>query len=127
MPVPAQAKDRGRNAKGDGSLFQRADGRWYYQMRHNGKRLSKSLGTKDKAEAEKKFRKIRLDFSARIQRGELETSTASNVTVKELLDQYLNWLHKNRPKSVKVMEYSINANLRPWFDLRKVSSIETAD
>ena len=127
MPFPQQSEGRNRHAKGDGSLFQRADGRWYFQMRHNGKRLSKSLGTKDRAEAEKKFRKIRLDFSARIQRGELETSAESNVTVKELLDQYLNWLHKNRPKSVKVMEYSINANLRPWFDLRKVSSIETAD
>src|ERR1017187_10509056 len=83
MPVPAQVEDRSRNAKGDGSLFQRADGRWYYQMRHNGKRLSKSLATKDKAEAEKKFRKIRLDFSARIQRGELETSAESNVRSEE--------------------------------------------
>ena len=32
-------------AKGEGSIYQHTDGRWMYSIMHQGKRLTKSLGT----------------------------------------------------------------------------------
>ena len=76
-------QSRTNRPKGEGSLYQHTDGRWMYSIMNQGKRLTKSLGTRDEREALKNLAKVRNNFMGRIDRGDLEPS---NVTLDELLD-----------------------------------------
>jgi integrase len=104
-----------------------------YSVMHGGKRLTKSLGTRDRPEALKKLAKVRNNFMGRIDRGELEPSTAANVTLDELLDEYLKHVNANGHKSGGIIEAVINKvrKAREFGNgetaTRKVASLETAD
>jgi integrase len=120
--------ERTNRPKGEGSLYQHTDGRWMYSIMHQGKRLTKSLKTRDEDEARKKLAKVRNNFMGRIDRGDLESSTAANVKLGELLDEYLKHIKQNRYKSASVVEVVIQkVRQAPEFVNRKVSSLETSD
>lgn len=127
------SNERINRPKGEGSLYQKADGRWMYAVMHKGKRLTKSLGTRDEDEALKNYQKVRNNFGGRIDRGELEPSTSKTVTLDELLDEYLKHIKSNAHKSSDIIEGVINKvrKAREFGNgeraIRKVASLETAD
>ncbi len=89
--------------KGDGSLYQKKDtGVWMYSVMQAGKRLTKSLKTRDEDEAQKEYQTVRNNFLGRIDRGELEPPTVTNCTLQELLDDYIKHLSDNRKPSAVV-------------------------
>ena len=119
---------RTNNLKGEGSLYRHTDGRWMYSIMHNGKRQTKSLGTRDEAEALKKYRQVRNNFMGKIDRGELEPSTQASVKLSELLDEYLKHVKQNQYKSASVIEMVVKkVQQAPEFLNRKVASLETSD
>ena len=119
---------RTNNLKGEGSLYRHTDGRWMYSIMHNGKRQTKSLGTRDEAEALKKYRQVRNNFMGKIDRGELEPSTQASVKLSELLDEYLKHVKQNQYKSASVIEMVVKkVQQAPEFMNRKVASLETSD
>jgi integrase len=126
-------QERVNRPKGEGSIYRHTDGRWMYSIMHNGKRLSKSLGTRDEEEALKNYQKVRNNFMGRIDRGELEPSTAANVMLDEILDDYITHVKQNNHKSASIIESVIN-RVRKAKEFgngekanRKVASLETAD
>jgi hypothetical protein len=62
---------RTNRVKGEGSLYQHTDGRWMYSIMHEGKRLTKSLGTRDEEEALREYQKVRNRFMGQIDCGDL--------------------------------------------------------
>jgi hypothetical protein len=79
---------RTNRPKGDGSLYQKADGRWYYSIMHGGKRRAKSLKTRDADEALKNYQKARNSLMGAIDRGEFEPSTSFGAHEKLVLPQF---------------------------------------
>jgi integrase len=119
---------RTHKPKGEGSLYRHTDGRWMYSVMHNGKRQTKSLGTRDEAEALKKYRQVRNNFLGKIDRGDLDPSTQANVKLGELLDEYVKHIKQNQYKSASVVAMVIDkVRQAPEFVNRKVSSLETSD
>ena len=120
--------ERAHRSKGEGSLYKHTDGRWMYSIMYNGKRQTKSLGTRDEAEALKEYRKVRRNFMGKIDRGDLEPSNAANVKLGELLDEYLKHVQQNQYKSASIIEKVVKKIQKaPEFINRKVASLETSD
>jgi integrase len=120
--------ERINRLKGEGSLYRHTDGRWLYAIMHNGKRLIKSLGTRDEDEAKRNLAKVRNNFMGRIDRGELKTSDQANVKIRELVDDYIKHVKQNSHKSAGIIEGVLKKAMKaPEFDKRKVSTLETAD
>lgn len=95
---------------------------------YNGKRQTKSLGTRDEAEALKKYRQVRNNFLGKIDRGDLEPTTQANVKLGELLDEYVKHIRQNQYKSARVVALVIEkVRQAPEFINRKVLSLETSD
>src|ERR1035438_4084694 len=114
--------------KGEGSIYQHTDGRWMYSIMHQGKRLTKSLGTRDEDEAKRALAKVRNNFMGRIDRGELEPSTVANVTLDEILDEYLRHIKAGGHKSADIIEGVLGKVRKAReFSNRKVASLETDD
>ena len=119
---------RTNRPKGEGSIYQHTDGRWMYSIMHNGRRQTKSLGTRDRTEALKKYKQVRNNFLGKIDRGDFELSTQASVKLDALLDDYLIHVKQNRYKSADVIELVVNKIRRaPEFANRRVSSRETSD
>ena len=133
MKTPTQEQNRINRQKGEGSIYRHTDGRWMYSVMFKGKRLTKSLGTRDEVEALRNYKRVRNNFAGRIDRGELEPSTVANVTLQDILDSYLKHIQKKRPKSAYVIETVLRKVGRaPEFGdgktaIRKVATLETAD
>ncbi len=120
--------ERAHRPKGEGSLYRHTDGRWMYSIMYNGKRQTKSLGTRDQTEALKKYRQVRNNFMGKIDRGDLEPSTVANVKLAELLDEYLKHIQQNQFKSASIVEMVVKKiKQAPEFINRKVASLETSD
>ncbi len=66
-----------------------------YSIMHRGKRLTKSLGTRDEAEAQREYQKVRNRFMGQIDRGDLEPSSVKTFTFGELLSDYLKYIREN--------------------------------
>lgn len=119
--------------KGEGSIYQKSNGCWMYSIMHNGRRLTRSLKTTDEEQALKNVIKVRNNFAGRIDRGELESSTAANVILEELFDDYLKDMEQNGRKSLSMVRYVIGKlRTAPEFGngekaTRKVASLETTD
>ena len=96
---------------------------------HNGKRLARSLKSRDETEARRNLIKIRNNLMGRIDRGELDKPTSDNFTVGELFESYLTYLRDDRKKSLKVNECVIDKiPSRPEFlPDRKVATLTTDD
>jgi integrase len=119
---------RTNRPKGDGSLYQKADGRWYYSIMHGGKRRAKSLKTRDADEALKNYQKARNSLMGAIDRGEFEPSTSENVKLSEIVDDYIGVLKANNRKSASIAgSVLLKAMKAPEFANRKVASLVTAD
>jgi Phage integrase family. len=83
---------------------------------------------RDKAEALKQYRKVRRNFMGKIDRGDLEPSTQTNVKLSELLDEYLKHVKQNQYKSASIIEMVVKkVQQAPEFMNRKVASLETSD
>jgi integrase len=116
-------------SKGEGSIYQHTDGRWMYSIMHQGKRLTKSLKTRDYDEALKNYQRVRNQFMGRIDRGELEPSSVKTLTIGELVTGYIKHVQDNGRKS----EYVIRKVLgklqqgREFIPARKVATLTTQD
>lgn len=83
-------------------LFQRKNGIWYIQINRNQKR---SLGTKNKQEAERLFRKIKREYLA----GKL-IQLEKSYSLKNFLFEYIKWAENN-------LSDSSVRNIKRSFDL----------
>jgi len=119
---------RSNRPKGEGSIYQHTDGRWMYSVMHAGRRLTKSLGTRDEDEAKKAMAKVRNNFLGRIDRGDLEPSTSASVKLDEILDEYLAHIKANGNKSAHIIEGVLGkVRKSSEFANRKVATLETKD
>jgi integrase len=120
---------RKNRPKGEGSLYQHTDGRWMYSIMHEGKRLTKSLGTRDEKEAQKEFLKVRNRFAAQIDRGELASTSVKTFTIGELLSRYIAFMRENGRKSADIVRVVLDLVQRDTMfrPERKVASLTTAD
>jgi integrase len=122
-------KVRSNRSKGEGSIYQHTDGRWMYSIMHAGKRLTKSLKTRDYDEALRNYQRVRNQFMGRIDRGELEPSSVKTLTIGELVIGYIKHVQDNGRKS----EYVIRKVLgklqqgREFIPTRKVATLTTPD
>jgi hypothetical protein len=116
-------------SKGEGSIYQHTDGRWMYSIMHQGKRLTKSLKTRDYDEALRNYQRVRNQFMGRIDRGELEPSSATNFTIGELLADYLKHIRDNGKKSAYVIEKVLGKLQQGWefVPSRRVATLTTQD
>jgi integrase len=125
-PAPAQRSNR---PKGEGSIYQHTDGRWMYSIMHQGKRLTKSLKTRDYDEALRAYQRIRNQFMGRIDRGELAPTDVNNFTVGQLLTSYLSYMQENGRKSAEMVRLTIGViqRDRTFLPTRRVSTLTTQD
>ena len=125
--LPAMA--RTNRPKGEGSLYQHTDGRWMYSIMHEGKRLTKSLGTRDPDEAQREYLKVRNRFAGQIDRGELTRTGVKNFTVGEMLTRYLTYLEENGRRSAHIARLVVGLiqRDRAFRSARKVANLTTAD
>jgi integrase len=117
-------------AKGEGSIYQKSDtGIWMYSIMHEGKRLTKSLGTRDYDEAQAEYQKARNRFGGMIDRGEVEPSSVKNFTVGQLLQRYLEYMQENGRKSADMVCLTIGVieRDRAFLPNRRVAVLTTED
>ena len=123
-----------RNRKGEGSLFE-SNGYWYYTYgysidgeRRKRKRCLGSIEqfpTKDAVWNE--ALKTRNKFITDVTTGKVATSSVDSVTCGELLDEYVKHLRLRGKPSAYVIEKCIEANVKPFFHLKKVASLKGSD
>ena len=118
-----------RGPKGEGSLYQKADGRWMYAVVSNGKRLSRALGTRDYEDAKKAALHVAREFGGKIENGELDPPSVKNFTISELLQRYLKYMQENGRKSAEMVRLTIGVIERDasFLPARKVALLTTAD
>lgn len=120
---------RTNNAKGEGSFYQKSDGTWMYSIMHNGHRLTRSLKSKDEAEARKNLKKVRNHLGGRIDSGELDKPTSDNFTIGQLFESYRAYLRDNGRKSASVAGYVLGKleEAGEFPKGRKVATLTTTD
>jgi len=105
---------------GDGNLFQRGS-RWWFRFRINGKRKAVPTGKSTEAEAiewrDAKLLELRSPAVAK----------PKEVTVNEILDDYLEYLRLKGRKSLKIVTGVLTSRIRPVFGERTAASITTKD
>src|ERR1700678_1964867 len=117
-------------SKGERSIYtDTKTGIWMYSIMSEGKRLTRSLGTRDEKEARKEYLKVRNEFEGRIQRGDLEPTSVKNFTVGELLSRYVTYMVDNGRKTAEGVKLIIgvierDATFTPG---RKVALLTTND
>ena len=93
---------RTNRPKGEGSLYQHTDGRWMYSIMHEGRRLTKSLGTRAPEEAQREYLKVRNRFAGQIDRRELAPTIVKSFTIGEILIRYSTYPEENERKSTDI-------------------------
>jgi integrase len=116
--------------KGEGSIY--ADtktGIWMYSIMHEGKRLTKSLSTRDEKEARRKYIGVAREFGGQIERGELEPTSVKNFTIGELLSRYITYMDDNGRKSAEMVRLTVGVIERDATFLpgRKAALLTTTD
>jgi integrase len=116
-------------SKGEGSIYQHTDGRWMFSIMHEGKRLTKSLGTRDREVAMRNYQRVRNQFMGRIDRGDLDRSDVNNFTIGELLANYLAYMQENGRKSADMVRLTIGViqRDRSFLPTRRVATLTTQD
>src|SRR5580700_11037059 len=111
-----------RGAKGEGSLYKRADSRFWHYKAPNGERFA--TGTQVKSEAiDFKHRKL-----AQLRTGQPHiVSKAKGATVNELLDAHLAYMRRKGRKSAQDVEWVLDLHVRPYFGERVASTLTTKD
>lgn len=128
------SEDERRKRKGEGSLFQ-YDGYWFYTYGYTvdgeHRKKKKCLGSVEKLKTEAaawtEAKRIRNQFIRDVSAGKVVTSSVDNVTCGELLTQYVTHLKAQRKPAAYVIERCIEANIRPFFGVKKVSKLQTTD
>jgi integrase len=115
----AKRKRVGRRPKGEGSLFRRGNIWWFKLVQDGAVLFNGPTGKSDVEEARSERDKIlrKLGDAAS------PTSAQAAVTVGELLDDYIAYLHENRKKSAEIIEQVLDANIRPVFGKRAATSV----
>jgi integrase len=111
-----------KRPRGTGCLYQQPGSKiWWVQFHRNGQRFRESTGTDNKREAGSYLR----DKLGEVSLGTY-TSTASRVTVAELVDAKLTADKNNGSKSIDTTEGRWRLHLQPFFGHLKVVNITTA-
>lgn len=105
---------------GTGSIFPRGPkGILYFSIKVDGKTKMKSTGTTVPKEAER-FRQREL---IKLERN--EPVGPERVTVDELLDDLMEYTRDRKQSQVKIRQYVVEANLRPFFGTMKAVNVTT--
>lgn len=123
------APTRTNATKGEGSLYQKTNGIWMYSIMHGGKRLTKSLRTRDEKEANRLYLQHKRNFAGKIERGELDPATVTNATVERIFADYLRQAELDGLKSLYVIQKVVGKiqQGRDFSPGRKVSTLTTKD
>ena len=115
-----------RRAKGDGSLFKRADGIWIgvveLPVGADGKRRRKRVASKDRNEAIRKLKKLRAEVDA----GKI--AVTSSATVEQWLNRWLPEIHRRkvRPGTYEGYERIIRLHVVPHIGHRRLDKLTAA-
>jgi integrase len=97
----------------------------------NSVRRKKCLGPLEKFKSEaaawSEAKRVRDKFITDVTTGKVVTSGVENVTCGELLTQYIVSLKPQRKPSAYVIEKCVEANVRPFFGLKRVAKLRTTD
>ena len=66
-----ETQEQAKRMNGEGSIYQDKNGYFLFSIMHEGKRLVRSLKTKDSKDAERNAIKVRNEFGGRIASGEV--------------------------------------------------------
>jgi hypothetical protein len=102
-----ETQEQAKRMNGEGSIYQDRNGYFLFSMMHEGKRLVRSLKTKDEDEATRNAVKVRNEFGGRIASGEFEPSNVKNFTVGEAIKRYLDYLNENGRASAPIVALSL--------------------
>jgi integrase len=114
-----------RRPRGDGGLYQRADGAWVGVVELplvNGKRQRRCVASKDRNEAIRKLKKLRADVdSGRI-------AVTGNTTVEKWLNRWLTEIHadKIRPTTQRDYRTAIDLHINPTLGKKRLDKLTTA-
>lgn len=121
------AEKKKRRAKGDGSVFQRADGYWVAVVqlppRADGSRNQKRIVRKTKAAAVNELRELR----TKVERGEIVESRA--VTVKVWCEHWLAEIAptKLRPRALETARSDLNNHVIPAIGKKRIERLTPDD
>src|SRR5579862_9828415 len=118
-----------RRMKGKGSIYKDKNGYYLYALMHEGERIVRSLKTKDPDEAEKNAIKVMREFGARIVSGELDTPSDKNLTIGELLTEYLEDIDIEEQKAANITRAVVGKiqKDKTFLPARKVAALTTRD
>jgi integrase len=124
-----ETQEQAKRMNGEGSIYQDRNGYFLFSMMHEGKRLVRSLKTKDEDEATRNAVKVRNEFGGRIASGEFEPSNVKNFTVGEAIKRYLDYLNENGRASAPIVALSLGVLQRDrnFLPRRKVANLTTQD
>jgi integrase len=123
-----------RKRKGEGSLFQH-NGYWFYTYGYTvdgeQRKKKKCLGPVEKFKTEAaawtEAKRVRNQFVTDVNTGKVVTSGVDNLTCGELLTQYIAHLKAQKKPAAYVIEKCVEANIRPFFGLKRVAKLQTSD
>jgi integrase len=123
--MPSETNTRKRRDKGDGSLFQRADGKWVAQLRigtkENGKPKLKSFVNDTRQEAKKRLDEYK---KAIIKNDYREIKKR---TVRDYMDDWLYNTLKLKGKSLDIKELSLRNHVYPYIGDMQIASLGAND
>lgn len=128
MPKDPDEKTK-RRTKGDGGLFQRADGTWIGRVELppvNGKRHRREVSSMDFDKAAAALRKLRRD----VEDGKI--AVTGNTTVAKWLERWITEIHPNsprRPRPTTIRDYrtSIRLHINPSIGKKRLDKLTTND
>jgi integrase len=124
--MDATSETKKRKPKGEGSLFQRKDLYWVFQIRHAGETHTEFLGTTDANKAVKLANAARKKIKGDISHASPKAA-GNGVLVSAIIEDYIEYANEHL-KSGSIIEQVLRANfLDHSIAQRKASSITTAD
>lgn len=120
------ASTRKRRTRGDGALFQRADGTWIGRVQlppgPNGERRRRQVASKDFDKAAAALRKLRTDVD------EGRIAVTGSTTVAKWLQRWITEIHPNsprRPRPTTIRDYttSIRLHINPHIGKKRLDKL----
>ncbi|MGV0042073.1 tyrosine-type recombinase/integrase [Mycobacterium colombiense] len=119
----------GRRTKGDGGLFQRADGMWIGRVELppvDGIRRRRQVSSRDFDTAAAELRKLRRDVD------EGRIAVTGNTTVEKWLERWITEIHPNsprRPRPTTIRDYrtSIRLHINPHIGKKRLDKLTPTD
>jgi integrase len=123
--VAGQGDKETRRTRGDGGLYQRADGYWVGVVelaRSEGKRRRRRVVSRDRNEAIRKLKKLRTD----VEEGRI--AVTGNTTVEKWLDRWITEIHaeKIRPTTLRDYRTSIQLHIVPAIGSKRLDKLTAA-